>query len=587
MTILGRGLMYTERRSALAFWLGSLVVTIGVVLHLPMYWMGKDMGFMLAGMSMDPAMYAGMVLIVLGIVAAGYGLLPAYSVGAHHHQLETLAPPEDAPLTRRHWFLLSALAVGLVIDIMKPASLGFVTPGMLVEYHLDRASVALLPLSALAGTALGSFIWGAVADIYGRRAVIMLSAVMFVGTSICGAMPSFWWNVFMCFLMGAAAGGMLPVAYALLAELMPTKHRGWCLVLIGGVGAVGGYFAASALSAALQPYFGWRIMWFLNLPTGLVLITLSPFIPESARFLMHMGRAAEARAVLERFGVVNRIAPISEQESGDDYTPVPSLERRFRGSTIALTLSALAWGFVNFGVLLWLPSALVAEHISVGAASSIIAKSALLSAPIVVASVFLYGWWSTKWSLVVMSAIMTSGLLALLLRQIGIPFLSDPSAPVTLLVLGSSGVISIILPYTAENYPIRLRGRATGWIAGCSKLGGLVAQVFSAFALVPTLGIAAAVIALPAVIGLALVAVFGRETRGRDLRELEFEQMTGRPEEEDFGDVRASVQRTTPACPQRLLGLETRADRWPFTASGLISFLKTACRRRRPSLSPR
>ena len=64
-------------------------------------------------------------------------------------------------------------------------------------------------------------------------------------------MPSFWWNVGMCFLMGAAAGGMLPGAYALLAEIMPTRHRGWCLVLIGGIGAIGGYFAASGSSALL------------------------------------------------------------------------------------------------------------------------------------------------------------------------------------------------------------------------------------------------------------------------------------------------------------------------------------------------
>ena len=69
---------------------------------------------------------------------------------------------------------------------------------------------------------------------------------MFVGTAICGAMPSLAWNVGMCFMMGAAAGGMLPVTYALLAEMMPSEHRGWSLVLVGGLGAVGGYFAASA-----------------------------------------------------------------------------------------------------------------------------------------------------------------------------------------------------------------------------------------------------------------------------------------------------------------------------------------------------
>ena len=184
------------------------------------------------------------------------------------------------------------LTVALVIDVMKPASLGFVVPGMIAEYGVSAATVAWLPFAALSGTVVGSVVWGWLADLYGRRASILLSAVMFVGTSICGAMPSLWWNIGMCFLMGAAAGGMLPVTYALLAETMPSKQRGWALVLVGGLGAVGGYLAASALSAWLQPIFSWRILWFLNLPTGLVLILLNAFIPESPKFLLARGRVA-------------------------------------------------------------------------------------------------------------------------------------------------------------------------------------------------------------------------------------------------------------------------------------------------------
>src|ERR1035438_3376762 len=293
--------LFSERRNSLAFWFGSGVVSIGVLLHLPMFWMGRIMGFKLAGMPMDSGMLLGMALIVGGILAAGYGLLPVRRPGTGIYQ--SIAPPEDAPLTAAHWKLMSVLAVALVIDVMKPASLGFVTPGMRVEYGVDRATVALLPLSALIGTAVGSFVWGALADLYGRRASILLSSVMFVGTSICGAMPSFAWNIAMCFLMGVAAGGMLPVAYALLAEIMPTRHRGWCLVLIGGTGTIGGYFATSALSALLQPYFGWRIMWLINLPIALILVLISPLLQESARFLQEMGRVQEARDTLASFGI--------------------------------------------------------------------------------------------------------------------------------------------------------------------------------------------------------------------------------------------------------------------------------------------
>ncbi|MDB5707547.1 MAG: transporter, partial [Sphingomonas bacterium] len=48
---------------------------------------------------------------------------------------------------------------------------------------------------ALMGTVVGSMVWGVIADVYGRKASIMLTAVMFVGTSISGAMPSLAWNI--------------------------------------------------------------------------------------------------------------------------------------------------------------------------------------------------------------------------------------------------------------------------------------------------------------------------------------------------------------------------------------------------------
>ena len=508
----------SDRRNIWAFWLGCLMVTVGVALHLPMYWMARDMGFHMAGMPMDAGMLWGMALIVAGCGFTGFGLLPATVVP--DEGIEAAVIPDDAPLTRAHWTLCGLLALALIIDIMKPASLGFVTPGMRAEYGLDKAQVALLPMSALAGTVVGSFVWGWLADIYGRRASILLSSVMFVGTSICGAMPSFGWNIFMCFLMGAAAGGLLPVAYALLAEIMPTRHRGWSLVLVGGIGAVGGYFAASAASAWLQPDWGWRILWFLNLPTGLALILLSPLLPESARFLQHIGRPAEARAMLARFGAVMR-PPVKAEAVSEDHSLLPPVDRRRAGVTTALTLAALAWGLVNFGVLLWLPGALVDEGRSVAAASGLIAKSTLIAAPVILLSVWLYSAWSTKGALALMLGVTAAGLAGFLLRGAGVALLEDPVIALSLLIVGSSGVIAIILPYTAESYPLRVRGRATGWVAGCSKLGGLGAQALTAAGAVPPLGLAAGLIAIAALAGLVLIVLLGKETRGRDLGELD------------------------------------------------------------------
>src|SRR5690606_10094630 len=120
-----------------------------------------------------------------------------------------------------------------------------------------------LALVALIGTTVGSIVWGRLADVFGRRAGILLSALMFIGTSICGAMPTFEWNLVMCFLMGASAGGMLPIAFTLMAETVPAAHRGWLLVALGGVGTSAGYLLASGFAAILEPLCSWRVLWLL------------------------------------------------------------------------------------------------------------------------------------------------------------------------------------------------------------------------------------------------------------------------------------------------------------------------------------
>ncbi|WP_242116235.1 MFS transporter [Sphingomonas lacusdianchii] len=506
----------SDRQAVWAFVLGCVAVTIGVVAHLPMFAMARSMGYHLAGMPMDGSMLGGMALIVLGTLVAAYGLLPRDLAAQRAAAADiVVAAPEDAELGLAHWGLMAVLVVALVIDVMKPASLGFTVPGMISEYGVPKRTVSLVPFFALAGTVTGSVLWGWIADVYGRKASILLSAVMFVGTSICGAMPSLAWNIAMCFMMGAAAGGMLPVTYALLAEMMPNRHRGWSLVLVGGLGAVGGYFAASGISAILQPIFGWRILWLANLPTGLTLVLLGALIPESAKFLLARGRVQEAEAVMRRFGAKASRAPV--RITGPRATALTGI--KLYGKLAALSICALSWGLVNFGLLLWLPADLVAKGYSVGVSSRLLAESALIAFPTVFLAAFLYSRWSTKWSLAVMIALTLAGLLLVL--QLELAGSGSPVLPVALLIVGTNGIIAIVLPYAAESFPMRVRGRATGWVAACTKAGGLIAQGLTIGGVALSMGSSSLLVMVPTALSLALVAWFGRETRGRDLRDLD------------------------------------------------------------------
>src|SRR5450759_1888452 len=124
----------SDRRGLWAVALGVSAVIGGVLLHMPMFLMGRTTHYRLHGMPMGTDMYLGMAAIILGIAIAAYGLLPrniSKQLAASHDIV--VSPPEEAPLTRAHWGLMAVLVIALIIDIMKPASLGFTIPGMVKE----------------------------------------------------------------------------------------------------------------------------------------------------------------------------------------------------------------------------------------------------------------------------------------------------------------------------------------------------------------------------------------------------------------------------------------------------------------------
>ena len=168
-----------------------------------------------------------------------------------------------------------------------------------------------------------------------------------------------------------------------------------------------------------------------------------------------------------------------------------------------------------------MPAHLVAQGYSMTLSSRLLAASALVALPTVFAAALLYGRWSSKRALLGAIALTAAGLAGVIHLELAAPGQGHPVWPIALLIVGINGIIALILPYAAESYPLALRGRATGWVAACTKGGGLFAQLLSLLGLVPGLMAAALAILAPVLVAFALVARFCPETRGRDLRELE------------------------------------------------------------------
>jgi MFS transporter, putative metabolite:H+ symporter len=430
---------------------------------------------------------------------------------------------DAGPLSPAHVGLASILVVALVIDVMKPATLSFVAPGAAIEYQMPGRSVALWwPLTALIGTVVGSLIWGRLADRAGRRPAMYMATLFFIGTSMCGTMPTFGWNLVVCFLMGMSAGGMLPLVFTLMAEVMPSRHRGWLSVLIGGAGTVGGYLTASGAAYLLEPIFGWRILWLIGLPTGLVLLGLIRFIPESPRHLLLHGRTEAARAVLQRFGARLDREPDSV-ESRNRGRVGELLRPPYVGRVAGLGLYAVGWGLVNFGFLTWLPTILRAGGLSGPASNQILSRSALVAVPGVVLMVWMYAKWRTNLALAIGAISIASALLAIGLLHPQATTSARFLVPALGFLLAACGGSNAALTvYSAEVFPTGLRGTGTGLIAGSSKFGGVIGPpaVAAIFTLSPGLLAPAWILAIPMAVAAMVLWSRGPATGGRALEDI-------------------------------------------------------------------
>jgi putative MFS transporter len=342
-------------------------------------------------------------------------------------------------------------------------------------------------------------------------------------------MPSFALNLVMCLLMGLAAGGMLPIVYALMAESIPARSRGWLVVLHGGMGTVGGTLAAARCAAVLEPMFSWRALWLVNLPTGVLMLILNRWIPESPRFLLDRGRVAEASAVMGRYGVRIEARLATDREPA---TAPPLLWTGLRGlfrppfstQTAVVLLYGLAWGVVNWGFISFLPTFLRGAGFTAGSASFLLFLSAGVAIPGTVLVAYAYGRWSSRKSMVAFAvASVTCALgLAWLAPAVGTNRTVVVVA-VALLYAATGGMSAMLSPYTAEVFPTRLRGTGSGLSASSSKLGGLIGGIATVTGLITvSTGMTrpALLVSIPIAMAALLVAWRGIETRGKRLEEL-------------------------------------------------------------------
>jgi SP family sugar:H+ symporter-like MFS transporter len=184
--------------------------------------------------------------------------------------------------------------------------------GLQAAFDSDSVGTGFNVASMLLGCAVGAFFAGRLADMYGRRNVLVVAAIFFIvsawGSGIAiGSLEFVIYRVLGGFAVGAAS--VMSPAY--ISEVSSARYRGRLatvqqIAIIGGLFAafLSNYLLAKVAGGSVSPYWlgyeAWRWMfWVEILPAGLFLVALL-FIPESPRYLVVKGRHEEALGVLQK-----------------------------------------------------------------------------------------------------------------------------------------------------------------------------------------------------------------------------------------------------------------------------------------------
>ena len=177
----------------------------------------------------------------------------------------TMASLDRRVVMQALWPVIPGILLGALDAPMVATALGGITDDL---GHLDVAAwvvtAYLLTASASAVT------YGRLGDVYGRRRVLQFATVIFmVGATFAGLSQTMGQLIVARAIQGAGGGGLVAVALAALADRVPARARGRYLGYTGAIFAAANLIGP-LLAAGLQAQFGWRAVFLVNVPLGIV-----------------------------------------------------------------------------------------------------------------------------------------------------------------------------------------------------------------------------------------------------------------------------------------------------------------------------
>jgi AAHS family 4-hydroxybenzoate transporter-like MFS transporter len=371
----------------------------------------------------------------------------------------------------------------LLLDGFDTQAMGFLVPPIAEELGIPLSAFGPVLSAGLFGLMIGAMGAGPIADRWGRRWAIIVSALVFGFFSLMTPQAdSIGELVTLRFLTGLGLGGAMPNVVALASEYAPRRLQPILVTSIfAGMG--GGAVLASLVGGALIPIWGWRSVFYVGgiLPIALALVLIKA-LPESVRFLS--ARGGDPRRVA---AIVRRIAP----DLGNAPLSTPASAGGPAGQQQGLPVTQLFTGGRTLGtLLLWIPffMNLLILYFILSWLPSLLRQAGMpVSAGITAVMVFSIG------------GIVGSFLQGPLMKAAGVfpAMMAEFVISLALIVLASvifatfqlMMTVTFILGITVQGaqaglnvlsamyYPTVIRSTGVGWALGIGRIGSIVGPI--------------------------------------------------------------------------------------------------------------
>jgi len=404
---------------------------------------------------------------------------------------------KSAPVNARR--SLVAASLGWMLDAFDIMLFAMVLSELIKHFGMTRETAGLLGSLTLVASAIGGFIFGLVADRFGRKSALMASILVYsVFTAACGFSTTVLMLAIFRILLGLGMGGEWASGAALVSETWPAAHRGKALGIVQSSWAVG-YGAAAAVCGFVLPLWGWRAAFFIGVLPAFFTLWVRRKLDEP-----EIWKAGRQKTV----------------EGGDHK---PGLADIFKGSrlrvTILLTLMNALTMFGWWGLNLWIPAYLSTPQSAGGAGLSAGAMSGFV--------VFMQvGMWLGYVSFGFLSdrfGRKISYMVFLLAAAAFILIYSQVRSPAAIFILGpfvayfGTGYFSGFGALTAEIFPTSIRATAQGITYNSGRIVSAIAP-FAVGSLAQSKGFDQAFVLVAAAFLAAAVLWIGiPETKGREL----------------------------------------------------------------------